>query len=323
MRWAGQIVFWMAVTCLPLAHADTGAMPETNAMELRSNRSPQPCRSPFGSLPDDFVVVAAGAYSGRKTQMQIDSSGHQATRMDVIVNYPNQSVVLMLGAYEPTIWDLSWTATSSIAGVMLSGHYRQVVTGLSPEVPTLVTTRENGGGCGVFIVEQKRLSALNPVSRAIFGREVSMVYLADHGQITIGEEVSEQEALQRHPGKRPEDYSLPELSGIPGLDQAVTRGLLRKATLEDAERWVEVLTKSANWKARDVPPVAGHDPVRPQRPILLNAYVVLKPYRFPEGLYGGHSAVFFIPEGVPMPSGNPGHSTIYDFNRSDPSYFSD
>ena len=47
------------------------------------------------------------------------------------------------------------------------------------------------------------------------------------------------------------------------------------------------------------------------------AYVVLDTFTYPVGLYGRHAVTFFIPKGVPRPSGNPGHSVIYDFNRAD------
>jgi len=40
---------------------------------------------------------------------------------------------------------------------------------------------------------------------------------------------------------------------------------------------------------------------------------IVKPIaRFPAGLAGGHSVKFILGEGVPMPSGSPGHSTVYD-----------
>ena len=45
-----------------------------------------------------------------------------------------------------------------------------------------------------------------------------------------------------------------------------------------------------------------------------HGYVVLKPFELPPGLYGAHSATFFVPNGVSRPTGNPGHSAIYDFN---------
>ena len=33
--------------------------------------------------------------------------------------------------------------------------------------------------------------------------------------------------------------------------------------------------------------------------------------RFPAGLNGGHLVKFMLAEGVPMPSGSPGHSSVY------------
>ncbi|MGD9687334.1 MAG: hypothetical protein AB7U43_10230, partial [Desulfobacter sp.] len=44
------------------------------------------------------------------------------------------------------------------------------------------------------------------------------------------------------------------------------------------------------------------------------AYVVLKPFKLPAGMYGGNMAQFYVPKGVAFPSGELGHSTIYDFN---------
>lgn len=45
-----------------------------------------------------------------------------------------------------------------------------------------------------------------------------------------------------------------------------------------------------------------------------NGYVVLKPFELPGGSHGAHSATFFVPKGVARPTGDPGHSVIYDFN---------
>ncbi len=53
---------------------------------------------------------------------------------------------------------------------------------------------------------------------------------------------------------------------------------------------------------------------KPPKPPIYNAYVVLKPFTYPAGLYGGNSATFLIPKGVLKPAGNPGHSAVFDFN---------
>jgi hypothetical protein len=47
-----------------------------------------------------------------------------------------------------------------------------------------------------------------------------------------------------------------------------------------------------------------------------DSYLVLRPMpRLPAGLYGAHSVQFVLGPGVPMPPGNPGHSSIRDENR--------
>ena len=61
-----------------------------------------------------FAVFASGGYSGRTLDFQIDQSGHQATQFDVVVNSPTKPAVLMLGAYEPSIWNISWTPKTKI-----------------------------------------------------------------------------------------------------------------------------------------------------------------------------------------------------------------
>ncbi len=287
-------------------------------MQIKAPTKPSPiviedhCAFNTTTFPIDISVFAAGAYSGRKLDFQIDTSGHQATQMDVVVNHSQNPIVLMLGAYEPTIWNVSWTSESKIIAVMLSGYHKQVITGLTKETPVLISTDENKGKCGVFYVDTDRLSSLNPIARRLFKHEVDMVYLAENGQILIGKALSEQTQLMQSPLTKPEQYRQEELSGIPGLEQAVSSGILRKATLEDANAWVDTISKELPQK--DIPPVAGQGVINPKRPLLLNAYVVLKPFTYPDGLFGGNSAVFFIPKGIAKPNGNQGHSTVYDFN---------
>jgi hypothetical protein len=47
-----------------------------------------------------------------------------------------------------------------------------------------------------------------------------------------------------------------------------------------------------------------------------DAFLVLKPIpRFPAGLFGAHSVQFILGPGVPMPEGDPGHSSVRDETR--------
>jgi len=141
-----------------------------------------------------------------------------------------------------------------------------------------------------------------------------MVFPAANGKVLIGESMPAGATLVRSADITPEsfhDKSAP-MAGPEGVEDAVRKGLLRKATAADAEAWVDAVIQ--NSPQRDLPPVAGQGVPRPPKLSLYKAYVVLKTFIYPAGLYGGNSATFLIPKGVPIPEGNPGHSAVYDFN---------
>lgn len=272
------------------------------------------CRFPELKLPSDFSILAAGAYSGRKISFQIDQSGHEGTQIDVAVNSPNKPVVLMLGAYEPTIWNIGWSKETKILAVLVSGYHRQAVAGLEKNVPQLNSSYDNRGPCGFFYVTKDSLSALNPIARRVFGQPVEMVFLAEKGKVVVGESIQNDTKLITSPETTPisfYDKDAP-MAGPAGLENGVRKGLLRKATDADADAWADAVMQIS--PQRDIPPVSGSGIPKPPRPIMHNAYVVLKPFTYPAGLYGGHSATFIIPKGIPRPSGNPGHSAVYDLN---------
>ena len=265
-------------------------------------------------LPSDFAVFAAGAYSGRKISFQIDQSGHEGTQIDVAVNSPGKPIVLMLGAYEPTIWNIGWSPETKILAVLVSGYHRQAVAGLEKHVPQLNSSYDNKGTCGYFYVASNELSKLNPTARRVFGQPVDMVFLAENGRVVVGEPLQAETRLFTSTVTTPEsfhDKNAP-IAGPAGLKYAVRKGLLREATPEDAEAWAEAVRQ--NSPQRDVPPVAGMGTPKPRPLSLHNAYVVLKPFTYPAGLYGGNLATFIIPKGILKPGGNPGHSLILDFN---------
>jgi hypothetical protein len=265
-------------------------------------------------LPTEFAVFAAGAYSGRKIAFQIDQSGHEGTQIDVAVNSPNKPVVLMLGAYEPTIWNIGWTKATKILAVLVGGYHRQAVAGLEKGTPLLVSSYDNRGPCGYFYVTPDNLAPLNPLSKPVFARQVDMVFPATNGKVVVGDPMPARTKLVRSSETTPESFydKAAPIAGPAGLEDAVRRGLLRKATAADAEAWADAVLQSS--PQRDIPPVAGQGIPKPPKPPIYNAYVVLKPFTYPSGLYGGNSATFLIPRGIPKPEGNPGHSAVYDFN---------
>ena len=281
-------------------------------VEAGEERSASGCAIPGLVLPERFVVYAAGAYAGRKLDFQIDQSGSAATQIDVAVDEPSAPVVLMLGAYEPTVWNIGWSPRTRIAGVLVSGYHRQAIAGLPVSVPRLNSSYDNKGPCGYFYLSEKNLEKLNPLSRRMFRQSVARAFIARNGVVAVGTgEMSQLVTDSSQPPERYRDADAP-LAGEAGLRDAVAKGLLREARSSDMQAWKEAYDIA---NRRDVPPVSGASASRSGGDYRLhNGYVVLKAMRIPAGLHGAHSAVFIVPKGVPRPTGDPGHSRILDYN---------
>ena len=104
-------VIFTASSCLQVKKID---LKEKSSNEMKytpmSIEKKKPiCEIPNLKLPQEFTVFAAGAPSGRRIGFQIDQSGMNSTQIDVTVNYIKKPVILMLGSYDPTIWNIQWT----------------------------------------------------------------------------------------------------------------------------------------------------------------------------------------------------------------------
>ncbi|WP_129781195.1 hypothetical protein [Peristeroidobacter soli] len=260
---------------------------------------PDVCAFTNLTLPSDVRVYAAGGYSGRRLGYQIDESGHEATRFDITVNSPLQPVVLLLGAYEPSVWNVGWSKGTRIVAVMISGYHNQAVAGLEESVPVLNSSYDNRGPCGYFYVSGIQSASANYIARKVFQQSVDQVFPGGgDGKILVGDSLSADSELLTSGSRPPESFRDRDapLAGQAGIDSAVAKGVLRPATPADADAWVIVA------------------PAPTARPGLSKAYVVLAPFTYPSGLLGADAATFFILRGVPRPAGNPGHSAVYDFN---------
>ncbi|KXO78260.1 hypothetical protein [Acinetobacter venetianus] len=272
------------------------------------------CTKFKAKLPQDFDIYATGAYSGRKSNYQIDDSGHQATEMDIHVQH-DRPVVLLLGAYEPSIWKIKWDAQTKIVGVIATGYHKQQVLGLPKSVPILETAYKNSQ-CGYAYISEDKATEVNQLAQKILQKDIKAIVLAKNGQANIGN-ISSINALQSSNDRTINDVidKNAPLAGEAGIRDAVAKGLLRPATRTDIDAW-----KAAHNKANNIhtPPVIGSTESSSGTGMeyvhFHNAYVVLKEMTIPAGLYGAHSVTFFVPKGVPVPKGNRGHSTIYDMN---------
>jgi hypothetical protein len=262
-------------------------------------------------LPSDYVLLAGGGYAGRELGFQIDQSGHEATGFDVVVNMPGRTVVLVLGAYEPSIWKISREPRTRIAGVFVTGYHRQAIAGLGAGTPVLNSSYEEKGACGYSYFSRDEVEKMDAHVRRVLGRPAQTYFVASNGQLGLGDGGMPSSTVQDGPAdfNSFRDEHAP-LAGLAGLEKLLSDGVLRRAQPSDLLGW-----KEAQRRSQGLPPmnVAGSQneassslPFRP--------YVVQGPMTFPSGLYGGNSVTFIVPKGVPRPLGNPGHSAVYDWN---------
>jgi hypothetical protein len=311
----------------PQAHAEAAAPPEAApvaAVAQPGNEATKPfafdapatadtppaaCRFEGLALPANTKVLAAGAYSGKESDFQIDQSGHPATTIQVAVHEPDAPVALLLGAYEPTVWTVGWTRGTRIAAVLVTGYHRQQLTGLPAGVPVLVSTYDNRGPCGYAYVSEEGAAKLNPMAREAFGRPVDVAYMARDGRAVVGK-LPPGAALVTDAAAAPvEAFRLKDapLAGQAGLDAAMRDGTLRATAPADVRAWNAARQRSEG--APDIPRIEGASVSRGTE-VPYRSYTVLKAFAIPAGLHGAHSATFFVAAGVPAPTGDPGHSQV-------------
>jgi hypothetical protein len=265
------------------------------------------CSQWAAQLPADYLVYAAGAYPGSPLDFVIDESNSRAGRFDVIVNEPDRNVVLVLGAYEPSIWNVKWSAATHIVGVWLSGYHAAKITGLQSTTPLLHSTRATGEACPYFYIADQEVNSVTQAVNRVLGQPIQKLVLASDGRIAIGRtedtpyyvqgDVKSVDAFR--------DPSIP-LAGDKGIEELLRAGQLRRATMGDYQSWLAV-------NGGQTPQIPVHSLSSSSE--LFRAYVVLQSMTSPADLYGANLVTLIVPRGVPRPQGNPGHSQILDMNR--------
>jgi hypothetical protein len=270
------------------------------------------CQSWSAQLPAEYELVAGGAYRGKPLGFPIAEENQEAGAFEVLVNRPDRDVVVLLGAYEPSVWTIRWSRGTRIAAVWVSGYHRPVVTGLLPTTPLLETySTARSGACPHFYVTQQETQRLAQASARVLGRAPERAVIAEaDGRIVFGR-VTSTLAVEQGPVRLPaefRDMSVP-LSGDAGLDELVARRVLRVATVRDVDAWTayaraEGLLGQARYAEFDHNDLSGN----PRR-----TFVVLAPMTYPGGLHGANRATFIVERGAPRPTGDPGHSTVLTY----------
>jgi uncharacterized membrane protein len=301
----------------PLARAEPPPVASAPAPESApAVQGPPPkveteCTQWLDSLPSEFVVHAAGAYRGKQLDFPLGSSNHVATEFSVTVNDPGHDVVLVLAAYEPSIWTIRREPETRIAGLWLTGYHQQEVIGLPDGTPLLNSAHDSGSVCPRLLIGADNAAESSAIINGFLGRGPQSYVVASNGRAHLGKNNDALRYVQDGRGSAAafRDPSTP-LAGDKGIADYLRQGSLRKATQADLDTW-----KRAGVAPRDGSAALSGMRDLNDRQFLFRTYVVLRPITFPAGLYGAHSATFLVPRGVSAPLGEPGHSTVLDLNR--------
>ena len=298
----------------------------------------------FEKLPSNFSVYAVGTYKGTTpVDVQLDDSGHTVTQATVFVNKPNQSVVLVLSAYDPVLWRVEHTKDTKIAGILVSGYHGQALVGVDEKIPVAISSHQERGEIPYFYATgaSEKLISMNNIVKKIVGQEIDQFYnKPTRGKFYIGDEPKQFEldgerivfsdklktgkaletsqtltsqsttvmlAAQNKPQlvKKIDRVAKLAKSSVSqlALDELVTQKKLRLATSDDITAWVE---KASKKYARFNPDLRVETTMQVGR-----TYVVLEQVELPNGLFGAHSRNFIIPNDVPFPTGPRCHNRFF------------
>lgn len=285
----------------PRALADSSPPMHTPSAPVRAT---EPERYPAGALPQSDTCNAlpffaklpantqwhvASSYSGGAlTALKVPHENRAFRVVTLQVSHPGP-VALALGAHDPNIWVIEQAPGTQVVAVYASGYHSQRVTGVAPSTPVVLASRAGAGGRGGCDGGYEPASLEKIIQRHSSAPIVSRTPAQPHTyigppQASYAQAVGSPEV---------EAFGVKTLlrPGREGLQDAISGGYLRLATRKE----FEALPKSLQ-------AMGPH-----------SVYIVTKKMEMPLEMHGGNGGgnVFVVPNGVPAPSGDPGHNTLY------------
>ena len=300
--------------CKDSVRRSNGSIQNDNSSEINTVENTKRCSFSDVQFPDDVVVYAVGAFSGKDLDFQVDDSQGTPTELQIYVNEPNKPVVLMLFGGWVNIWQLSWTPQTNIIAIFAGSQFSDLtrVVGPGSDIPLLtVANAHPGRDCEALNLRNipnltGRRGDRNQgdiIALKLFGRGISQVYASEVSmeRIYIGDQLTESAYIQTH-AQAAETFRLPHapLVGSAGIEEAVRNGAIRQATRQDFD----------TWSAQGILPQG----ISVSNSKLQRTYIIQKPFQIPVGLTGVRSVNFVLPPDVAMPTGNLGHSLLIDLN---------
>jgi hypothetical protein len=271
--------------------------------------------------PINHTVFAAGWYNGRKIEQYIDDSWHNATIFDVFVDYSEKPVVLVLGAYEPSIWNISISKWTKIEKIILWWYHNQEVSWIFSSIPIERHVYETSKSNDYFYIIKWETTKW---SLRRFGEIETLYYPDSNWKIVIGNQSGQNTQWIQDPKNIPENYykHWDELGWKPWLDLLVQKWILRVATKKDADDWFNSLIASpTSFISRDewypITDSADLEILRNKYTpgywdsSWMNYYVVVKDTKLPGWMYWAFA--FYVPKWITL-TWDISNGSIYDFN---------
>lgn len=258
-------------------------------------------------------LVVLGAYEGGATTSLSFGRANRVGRVSVQANASGKPLLLILSAYESVVWDFRGFPLHRLRGVLLSGYYDQVVTGLPPSVPVLKTILDHESGISSpracvdpFYVHEggEELDEAQASIRASFGRDIDR-FAGAYRPAALQADNGLLRAYAPSQGERLAGL-MSQFGGLVAPERAIemliARGDLRPARQADVTAWNQAATNRLS--------TGRLAPFRSEV-LTANALVVLRPIMIPRGMYGAHSREFIVPPNVPMPSDPGSHNSYF------------
>jgi hypothetical protein len=292
-------------------------VPPAERQAQSSTVLPPECR--FTDLPEEFEYDAVGVYQGKKayTWPVSDADARLIGQsfvgaVSVLVTVTERPVVLLLTSYTPAVWNIKAAPGAVIAGIAYSGYGPAGVFGDIPSSAKVIDlTRDAPCGAEHSVAvayEGSRFRQLQALAIALADAKLSTIqgkydndsFIVGPGGQHISDLAAIRAALHADFTRNTNLHGKGLPPDTPQIQALIGAGAIRPATADEVFAWETVdpeLTKYGLVR----PPDFGSP---------YHAYMILKPFVFPEGMSGGNAVTFILPVGMEMPSGDPGHNTI-------------
>ncbi len=295
------------------------------------------CGLPKALRETDYLLLASGLYEGADST-QVETRNPVT---DVFVEKNTKPVVLVLSAYSTNEWHIhSNPEDNNIYAVVVVGYEDPVVlTDDDHLFITKITPKD--AGCYMNTFRDNNVSQLNDIVARFSNQKVAMFYSPKtdglvyfdnidaiesnntHGAVKAKVELREVLEVKATAEPKKAPIANETAKQLPDIAAALVQGSLRVATQADIAGFEKAYRSYVKPESEEVPTFSGSSASSGtakanNRKLYYyhssRTYVITENYSFPDNLGGANAGLFFLPEGVPYPQGDMGHSSLLNMN---------